>query len=78
MNKKEVKQLLAHMDTDTAARVRKLSYLDQKLLLELGEAAQTWGWESDQGVGQAVTAAEEQYELCLARVASRLDWGIRS
>lgn len=44
----------------------------EKLINDFGEAAKTWGWESDQGWGEAVNQAKEEYEACKKRLVRRV------
>lgn len=78
MNKKQIKYLLStELFPAAVDQLKRLTYKDQKLLLELSEAAQVWGWERDQGTSN-VDKARQAYNLLLARLAQRIadqnDW----
>lgn len=45
-----------------------LSGAARKRIREFDDAAQIWGWQSDQGTGEAVTRAEAEYNKAKRRL----------
>ncbi len=63
------------LDTDTvrvASRDRRKRTKGGKLVEAFDEAAQHWGWQSDQGVGNAVKRAELAYNATKAALLGYL------
>jgi hypothetical protein len=51
-----------------AKQKRQLSKKAEKLIREFDKAAQHWGWQEDQGWGNAVTSAEVEHRKAFDRL----------
>jgi len=49
-----------------------LSPASKRALKEFDEAAQDWGWQKDQGVGNHVTESSNKYDAAKERLVKRI------
>lgn len=52
--------------------MKRLGKVTQRYVDQFDEAAQVWGWESDQGSGKSVQEAEAWYKEAKAQLIARL------
>ncbi len=55
-----------------AKQQREISTISAGLLDTFDEAAQDWGWQSDQGTGDRVAASEEKYNQASNDLTKRI------
>lgn len=49
-----------------------ISPISSKLIEDFSQAAQSWGWEADQGNGSGVDAAEKEFNRSKASLTDRI------